>query len=238
MIVQVACDPRELERALHHSKGCVAVPIQDAVAQRAMIRADPHGDPAVLAKSDKRRETLANPAQLRSVLLVGVFTDDEFLRVRVVTRIDPHFIDPFRGFHGCFGFEMNVGNDRYIAASYPQTLHDIFEIACIFHRWRGDAYNFAAHVCQLHRLLDRQLGIHRVTGDHRLDADRICPANTDVADLHFTSKAAPINEWVRAVVHRLRLRVRAPLAISLSATIILTSIRFVLPSNSCTCTVP
>ena len=59
--IQVACDPRELERALTSQRG-VAYRFRDSVAERAMIRADPNGDAAFLAKSDKRRETLANPA--------------------------------------------------------------------------------------------------------------------------------------------------------------------------------
>ena len=81
-------------------------------------------------------------------------------------------------------------------------------LRAVFHRWRGDAHNFAAHFCELHRLLDRQLGVHRVTGDHRLDTDRICPANADVADLHFASKAALISEWIRAEQQFTHVRMR------------------------------
>ena len=79
MIVEVARDPRELERALYHSERCVAVSVQDPIAERAVIRPDAHRDSTRLAKIDQRRETLANSAQLRGVLLVGVFTDDKFL---------------------------------------------------------------------------------------------------------------------------------------------------------------
>ena len=79
MVVEITRDPRELERALHHPERCVAVAIHNAVRERAMVRPYSHGDTALLAKIDKRREPLADPIQLRCVLLVGVFANDKFL---------------------------------------------------------------------------------------------------------------------------------------------------------------
>ena len=120
-----------------------------------MVRPDAHVNAALLAKVDKLRKSLANPAQLSGVLLVRVFANDEFLRIRIVAGIDAHFFHPLRGFHRGFGFEMNVCDDRYIAASVTQTFHDIFEIARVFYCWRGDPHNFAAHFCQLDRFPER-----------------------------------------------------------------------------------
>src|SRR5439155_22402615 len=79
VIVEVTRDPRELERALYHSEWRVAVSVQDPIAERAVIRPDAHRDSTLLAKIDQRREALANSAQLRGILLLGVFTDDKFL---------------------------------------------------------------------------------------------------------------------------------------------------------------
>ena len=60
MIVEVARDAREFERTFHHAQGRVAVAIQDAVRERAVICPDAHGDPAFLAKLHERRKALAN----------------------------------------------------------------------------------------------------------------------------------------------------------------------------------
>ena len=96
---------------------------------------------------------------------------------------------------------MNVRNDRYIAAALTQTSRDVLQIARVFQSRRGNAHNFAADRRQLHCLLDRHLGVHRVARDHRLDADRIRPAHTDFADHHLAGDAAMIIERINAIVH-------------------------------------
>ena len=234
VIIQVARDPRELERALDHSQRRVAVPIQDAVRKRAVICPDAHGNPAFLAKIDKWRKALANPIQLRGVLLIGVFADDEFLGVGVVARVNPHLLDPFRSFDRRFRFEMDVGDNRHIAAALAQTLRDILKVARVFHCGCGDSNDLTACIRELDRLLDRRLGVHRVTRDHRLHTDRVVTADADVTHLHLARLAAVINKWIFAVIHCLRLRVREPFAISFNATIIFTSICFVLPLRAWT----
>ena len=204
MIIEVARDPRELERALHHAERRVAVAIHDAVRKRPVICANAHGDSARLAQLDKRRKPLADPIQLRRVLFVGVFADLEFFRVGVVARIDAHFLHPFCRFHRCVGLEMDVGDDRHIAAALAQTFDDVLEIARILHRRRGDADDLAAGVRQLHRLLDRRLGVHRVAGDHRLDANRIVSADADVSNLHLARGAAMVLKRITAIAHENR----------------------------------
>ena len=96
---------------------------------------------------------------------------------------------------------MNVGDDRHIAAVLPQAFHDMFEIARVFHGWRGDAHDFATCCRQLHCLLDRSLRVHRVARDHRLDADRICAPNPDVAHHHLPRDAALISKGIFAIPH-------------------------------------
>ncbi len=77
-------------------------------------------DPALEAEPNERSETLADPRQLGRILLVGVLDDLELLRVGVIARIDPHLLDPLGRFHGGFGFEMDVGHDRHVAAALAQ----------------------------------------------------------------------------------------------------------------------
>ena len=117
MIVKIARDPREFESAFYHSQWRVAVPIQNAIRKRAVVCPDTHGDPPLLAKIDKGRKPLPNPIQLARVLLIGVFADNEFLRIGVIARVDPHLFHPFGRLHCCFGLEMDVGDNRHIAAA-------------------------------------------------------------------------------------------------------------------------
>ena len=53
VIIEIARNPREFERALHHAKGRVTVTIHNAIGKRAVVGADAHSDAALLAKIDK-----------------------------------------------------------------------------------------------------------------------------------------------------------------------------------------
>ncbi len=100
---------------------------------------------------------------------------------------------------------MDIGDDRHIVAARAQTFHDVLEIARILHRRRGDSDNFAAGVREFHRLLDRRFGVHRVAGDHRLDADRVVSADADIANLHLARGAAMVMERITAIAHENRM---------------------------------
>src|SRR5947199_162057 len=97
---------------------------------------------------------------------------------------------------------MNIGHDGRITATLAQAFYDVLEVARVFHRRRGDPHNFATHRCQLDRLLDGHLRVHRVARDHRLDPDRIRPAHPDAADHHFAGNAAVIMKRISAVIHK------------------------------------
>ena len=60
MVIEIARNQGEFERALYHSEGRVAVPIQDAIGKRAVIRSNTHRDAAFLAKIYKWRKSLPN----------------------------------------------------------------------------------------------------------------------------------------------------------------------------------
>ena len=94
---------------------------------------------------------------------------------------------------------MDICNSWHVAAVFPQALHDLLKIARVLHRGRSDTDNFTAYVCQLDCLLNRRLRIHRIAGDHRLDANWIIAADADVADLHFTRFSTAINKRIFAV---------------------------------------
>ena len=132
-------------------------------------------------------------------MLVGVFADDELLRVRVIAGINSHLVYPFGRFHRCVGFEMDVGDDRHIAPALAQALDDVLEVARVLDSRRSDPDDFTIGVCQLDRLLDRRLGVHRVAGNHRLDTDRVITTDPDIAHLHLARLATVINEWTLAV---------------------------------------
>ena len=94
---------------------------------------------------------------------------------------------------------MDVCNNWDIAVALPQTLHDVLKIPRILYRGRSDTDNFTAHVCQLDCLLNRRARIHRIAGDHRLDANWIITADANVADLHLTRFATAISKRIFAV---------------------------------------
>ena len=84
-----------------------------------------------------------------------------------------------------------------IGTSQPRSrspADDVLQIGRVFHRRRGDAHDLATDLGQLDRLGDRRFGVHRVAGDHRLDANRIRSADADLADHHLAREPALIVE--------------------------------------------
>src|SRR5205085_7360258 len=202
VIIEIARDPGEFERAFHHAQRRVAVAIHDPIRERTVIRPDAHRAPELPAKFYQRREALADPLQLGGVLFVGVFEDLELFRVGVIAWVDPDFLYPLRRFHRGFRFEMNVGDDRHLAAALAQAAYDLLQIRRVLYRRRRDSHDLAADFRQLDRLRDRRRRVHRVASDHRLDANRIGATNSDAADHHFAGDAAAVPVWTLAVIHR------------------------------------
>src|SRR6266404_3668498 len=168
-----------------------------------MVRPDPHGDVALLAQIYQGREAFANPAELGHVLFVRVFANHELLRVGVIAGVDPDLVYPFSRFHRGVRFEMDIGHDWHVAAALAQSFHDIFQIARVFHRRRGNPDNLAPDVRELDRLLDRHPGVHRVARNHRLDADRIVSTNADIAYPNLARGPATKLQWIFAITHSL-----------------------------------
>ena len=78
MVVEFACYACELQRAFDHAERCVAEAVHDAVAQAAVVRADPHRDATILAECHQWGEALADARDFRRVFDVRVFADMEF----------------------------------------------------------------------------------------------------------------------------------------------------------------
>jgi hypothetical protein len=84
---------------------------------------------------------------------------------------------------------MNIRHDRHLTAALAQPGDNVLEIGRVFHRRRSDAHDLAANRRKIKRLLDGRRGVHRVAGDHRLDADRIRAAEAHVAHAHLAGGA-------------------------------------------------
>ena len=198
VVIVLARDTREFQRALDHPKRRIAESIHDSVAERSVVGSDTHRAAKFLANFDKWRGALLDPAQLRCVLLVAVFLDGELLRVRVVARIDPHLLDPLRRFQRSIRFEMNICDNRDHAPARAQFCNNILQIRGVLDGRRRDAHQLTAHLDQLERLLHAQRRIHRVAREHRLDDNRMVtandyPASRRVAHNHFAT-FAPLEE--------------------------------------------
>ena len=133
------------------------------------------------ASMHERREFFLDALQFGGVLLVGVFLGGKFLGVGVIAGIDAHDFHPFHRFHRGFGLEMDVGDNRHVAAVLAQFGDDVLQIRRVLHRRRGDADELAADGDQFERLLHAQRGVHRVAGEHGLLHDGMVAADDDAA---------------------------------------------------------
>ena len=206
VIVVLPGDMGKLQRALNHSQGGIAEPVHDPVTQGPVVGPDPHRTAQLLAEFHQRGELFLYPAQLGSVLFVGIFLDGELLRVGIVAWIDSHRFNPKGRLHGCLRLEVNVRNDGDGAAASSQGSCDVLEVRSILDRGCGDPDDLAAHSDQIESLFDTFRCVHRVAGDHRLHDDGMPaahdhPAMGRISDNHFTGIPAPKDIWRFAATH-------------------------------------
>ena len=190
VVVEFAGNAGKFQRALDHAERRVAEAVHDAVAQAAVVRADAHRDAALFAKIHERRELFSNAPDLGGVFLVGVFANVKFFRVGEIARVDANFFNPLGGFQGGFGLEMDVCDEWDIAASFQKSGADAFQIARVFHGRSGDAHDFAAGFDESEGFANARVGIHRVAGEHRLNPNRIFPADGGAPGLNPAGLAA------------------------------------------------
>ena len=199
VIAVVTGDAGEFQRAFHHAERSVPVAVHDPIRERAMVRADPHGAAQVPAHPHQRSEFLADPVEFLGILRVAVFANFEFLFVGIVAGIHTDFFNPLRGFKSGVGFEMNVGDERHIAACGADLSGDVFEVRGVNLRLCGDAHDFASGICKRQNLGDAGGGVACVRGDHRLYAHRMTGTHADVTHHDLAGEASGVMQEVRAV---------------------------------------
>ena len=151
--VVFAADAGKFQRALDHAERCVAVTVHDAVAQRTVVGADPQATLESLGLDDKGGEFFLDPSQFGGVLFVVVFLDGKFLGIGIVAGIHADDFHPLHGFHGGFGLEMDVRDNRHLATLPAQLGNDVLQIRRVLHGGCGDANELAAHGDEFQRLL-------------------------------------------------------------------------------------
>ena len=130
-----------------------------------------------------------NPA-LTTNLRTDEYANMEFFGVGKISGIDANFLDPAGGFEGGFWLEVDIGHERHMASNGIQGCADIFEVASIFDGGGRDSHDLATDLNEAERLLHAGIGIHRVTGEHRLDADGIFSPNGRTSAFHFAGWTA------------------------------------------------
>ena len=151
-----------------------------------MVGADAHGAAKFFAAQNDRRERLVQALEFFGIGGVGIFEDGELLFVGVIAWVDADFFDVQRGFH-CSGWqEVYVGDQWHVALGGTKLLGDFTEgsgrgfIGCC------DTDDLAASFSQGERLCDGGVDVLCVGRRHRLDADRVVAADSDIADVDDT----------------------------------------------------
>ena len=190
--VLVAADAQELEGALHHALGRVAVAVQDAVAEAAVVGADAHGGAVLLADAHQRGEAFTDALQLGGVLGIAVGAHVELLLVGVVAGVHPHLFHEARGDLGGVGGEVDVGHQRSVEARGTDALADLGEVLGLLAAGRGDADQLTPRLDHPDALGHGGVGVHRVRGGHALHPDRVVAPDADAPDAHGTRPPPPV----------------------------------------------
>jgi hypothetical protein len=190
----VLADVEELERALHHAERRVAEAVQDAVGERAVVRADAQRAAELLQAADERPEPLLHAIDLRGVLRVAVLALLEALLVGVVARVDPHLLDVAGRLERRVRREVDVRDQRRRHAAPRELGPDRRQVLRVRDGRRRHAQDLAAGGDEPLALRDGGGGVARIGGRHRLDADRVRAADADRSDLHLARRPAPPGE--------------------------------------------
>ena len=197
--IEVPGNPGKLQRALHHPERRVSEAVHDPVAQGAVVGTDPQRDTALLAEIDQRREALPDPVEFRRIFGIAVVADIELLGVCEVSGVDPHLLDPLRRLQRRLRFEMDVGDQWNMASRGIECGADVLETRGILHRRRGDPHHLASGLDQTKHLADTGFSLHGVAGDHRLDADRVRPSESQRTDHHLPRRTTTVGIEIRRI---------------------------------------
>ena len=200
VVAEVSRNARKLQSALHHAPGRVAVAVEDAIRERAVVGADAHGAPVLLAEEDEGGEGEAHALELLLVLGVGVVALDELLFVDEVAGVDADFLNPLGGLHGGIGLEVDVGHERHVAAGGVELAGDVLEIRGVDLGLGREADDLAARLSEGKRFAHAACRVQRVAREHGLNADGVVAAEAEVADGDFAADAAGVAVQARAML--------------------------------------
>ncbi|MFM1944158.1 MAG: hypothetical protein RI897_3140 [Verrucomicrobiota bacterium] len=186
VVIVASGDPGEFEGTFDHAFGGIPVAVHDPVAERTVVGADAHGTAQIFTQYDEGGKFLVDAFEFSVVLVVGVFAYGELLFVGIVAGVDADFLDPFGGFEGGFGFEVDIGDDGDVAVLVPEFLDDMLEVSGVFDRGGCDADELGACGDEFEGFLDAEVGVHGVAGDHGLDDDGVVASDGNASVLWVT----------------------------------------------------
>ena len=199
VVIQLAGNTGKLQRTLHHAIGRVAVAVQNAVGEGAVVRPQTHGAAVLLAEEHQRGKSRADFLDFLLVFIVGVVALHKLLLIHEVAGVHADFLHPLGSLHSGIGLEVDIGHQRHIAPGGTQLAGNVFQIGGIYLGLCGEADNFAAGLSQCQRFTHAAGGIQRITGQHGLDADGIGASNPHISHHHLAGKAARILVQTRAM---------------------------------------
>ena len=155
--------------AFHHALDRVAIAVDHAGRERAVVHADADGASQALGLLHERRKGFGNLLLALVERLVRLVLEREDARVHKVTRIDADLLDPLERLERGLRLEVDVGGYRHGAARCADLLHDLFEALRIGKSRSGNANQATPHLGERQSLGHRLLDVLGLGGGHGLN---------------------------------------------------------------------
>ncbi len=155
--------------AFHHAFHRIAVAVNHAGRERAVVNTDADGASQALGLLHKRSESLGNLFLALVKRLVRLLVERQNARIHEVTRIDADLLDPLERLERGLRLEVDVGGNRHRATGGTHLLHHFFKSGCICKCRSGNANQSTAHLGERKRLGHRLLDVFRLGGGHGLN---------------------------------------------------------------------
>ena len=182
---------QELHTAFNDALGGVAITRHDTVRERTVIHADTYSGMVFTTDIQERHQLPLNLLQLSRILLIGILQMFESAPwVYIVARIDTHLLTVQCRHIGRMGREMDVSYQWLCVSVSLQTSRDMLHILCLTRALRREAHQFATGVDDTFGLCHTAFSIVGIHRRHRLYADRVLPADADVAHTSLTTNSS------------------------------------------------